>query len=368
MRAMRVHALGSWGQSGQNPPDLRLDVLPDPEPGPGEVLIAVEACGVCRTELDEIEGRAPPTSLPRVLGHQVVGDVVGFGPGVAAFDRRRVGVAWIFGACEQCDWCLSGYENLCPSFVATGRDVDGGYAELMVAPADFVHPLPENVDGVRLAPLLCAGAIGYRSLRLTGLLDAASPRKPRLGLAGFGASAHLVLRLVTTVRPSAEVYVFTRSDAERAFALELGATWAGDIGERAPERLHAAIDTTPAHKPLLEVLPQLLPGGRLVVNAISKQASDLRSWLDFDFHRDLWLEREIKSVANVTRKDVREFVEIATRGRFLPEVTEYSLEEAPRALQELAAGNLRGAKVLRIGRPRAERAGESTRANERAGR
>lgn len=350
MRALRLHALGAWGTTDRAAPDLRLESLPDPEPQAGQVLIRVEACGVCRTELDEIEGRAPPTALPRILGHQVVGRVVGRGAGVPPREGSRVGVAWIFGACGSCEWCQSGAENLCPRFVATGRDVDGGYAELMVAPADFVHPLPEEVDGVRLAPLLCAGAIGYRSLRLTGLLDENSPRAPRLGLAGFGASAHLVLRLVSALRPSARVYVFTRSSREQDFARELGATWAGAIGDRAPERLHAAIDTTPAHGPLLAMLPQLLPGGRLVVNAITKQTADRERWLDFDFHRDLWLERELKSVANVTREDVREFVALAAAQEgLLPEVTEYPLDAAPRALQELAAGHIRGAKVLRIG-------------------
>lgn len=355
MRALRLHQLGVWDSPLRSTPDLRLETVPDPRPGPGELLIAVHACGVCRTELDEIEGRAPPSSLPRILGHQVVGRVVDRGAGVARPALgQRVGVAWIFDACGHCEWCREGRENLCPSFVATGRDVDGGYAELMVVPAAFAHELPANVDEARLAPLLCAGAIGYRSLRLTGLPErarelAAGAPPLRLGLTGFGASAHLVLRLVRAAHPGIEVYVFARSERQRAFARELGAVWTGATEDRAPTPLHAIIDTTPAHQPILEALRNLAPGGRLVINAISKQTDDLGAWQSFDFHRDLWLEREIRSVANVTREDVRELVALASQLRFLPEVTEYPLAEAPRALQELKSGHVRGAKVLRMG-------------------
>lgn len=354
MRALRLHELGSWASSTRRPPDLRLETIPDPRPGPGEVLVAVHACGVCRTELDEIEGRAPPSSLPRILGHQVVGRVVERGTGVAHPELgQRVGVAWIFDACGRCEWCLGGRENLCPGFVATGRDVDGGYAELMVVPSGFTHELPADVDEARLAPLLCAGAIGHRSLRLTGLPErarelAAGAPPLRLGLTGFGASAHLVLRLVAAAHPGIDVYVFARNEQERAFARELGAVWTGDTQERAPALLHAVIDTTPAHRPVLEALRNLLPGGRLVINAISKQSDDLDAWQGFDFHRDLWLERQVLSVANVTRQDVRELISSASEHRFLPEVTEYPLEEAPRALRELRAGHVRGAKVLRV--------------------
>lgn len=308
----------------------------------------VSVCGVCRTELDEAEGRAPPSALPRILGHQVVGTVVECGVAADAhLLGRRVGVGWIFSACGVCEWCAVGQENLCPEFRATGRDVEGGYAEFMVAPADFVHELPDDIDDERVAPLLCAGAIGYRSLRLTGLLDG-PPARRRLGLTGFGASAHLVLRLVRAAFPHLDVFVFARSEAERSFARELGAVWTGDTTSRAPERLHAIIDTTPAHTPVLEALRNLAPGGRLVINAISKESADLGSWLDFDYHRDLWEEREIKSVANVTRRDVRDFLELAARGQLLPEVTVYPLAEAGRALSELKAGQVRGAKVLRV--------------------
>lgn len=362
MRAMRLHSLGVWpsdlpsiSSSGgtdtavrPSAPDLRLDEVPTPRPGPGDVLLAVSVCGVCRTELDEAEGRAPPSELPRTLGHQVVGTVVECGAAApVSLVGRRVGVGWIFSACGACEWCEAGNENLCPDFRATGRDAEGGYAEFMVAPAAFVHELPEGIDDVRVAPLLCAGAIGYRSLRLTGLLEGPLSGR-RLGLTGFGASAHLVLRLVRAAFPELRVFVFARSEAERAFARELGAAWTGDTTSRAPERLHAIIDTTPAHTPVLEALRNLAPGGRLVINAISKETADLGSWLGFDYHRDLWEEREIKSVANVTRRDVREFLELVARAHFLPEVTVYPLAEAGRALSELKAGHVRGAKVLRV--------------------
>lgn len=347
MRVLRLHALGTWG--GATPPDLRLEQVDDPRAEAGQVLIAVNVCGVCRTELDEIEGRAAPSALPRILGHQVVGRVVERGAGVTTPKiGQRVGVAWIFSACGTCEWCLTDQENLCPHFVGTGRDVDGGYGELLAVPAAFVHELPEDIDDARLAPLLCAGAIGYRSLRLTGLLERLSKTTLRLGLTGFGASAHLVLRMVEATMPGLEVFVFARSATEREFARELGAVWAGDTSERAPAPLHAIIDTTPAHLPILEGLRNLAPGGRLVINAISKQTDDRNVWETFDYHRDLWMEREIKSVTNVTRRDVRDFVALAQKARLLPEVTEYPLEDAPRALEELKLGRIRGAKVLRI--------------------
>ena len=205
--------------------------MPDPIPGPGEVLIRVSACGVCHTELDEIEGRTPPPSLPVILGHQVVGHVVQCGPRPTALrPGARVGVGWIYSACGRCEYCRRGHENLCPAFRATGRDANGGYAELMVVRQDFAYPIPESpMTDAEAAPLLCAGAIGYRSLRLANL-----PNGGRLGLTGFGASAHLVLKLVRHRDPDAEVFVFARSEAERAFAKDLGAVWAGDTADTPP--------------------------------------------------------------------------------------------------------------------------------------
>ena len=324
---------------------LELAYMPDPIPGPGEVLIRVSACGICHTELDEIEGRTPPPALPVILGHQVVGRVVQCGPRPTALGPgARVGVGWIYSACGHCRYCRHGYENLCAAFRATGRDANGGYAELMVARQEFAYPIPESpMTDAEAAPLLCAGAIGYRSLRLANL-----PNGGRLGLTGFGASAHLVLKLVRHRDPDAEVFVFARSEAEQGFARELGATWAGDTSDTPPEPLDAIIDTTPVWRPVVEALRNLAPGGRLVINAIRKQHTDRDALAQLDYAAHLWMEKEVKSVANVTRRDVTEFLHAAAAMGLRPEVQEYPLEEANQALRDLKAGSVRGAKVLRI--------------------
>jgi alcohol dehydrogenase, propanol-preferring len=321
---------------------LELVDLPIPEPGRGEILIRVSACGVCHTELDEIEGRTPPPILPVVLGHQVVGRVVRNGAEAGRFCvGDRVGVAWIFHADLTCRFCREGLENLCPDFQATGRDANGGYAQYMTVHQDFAFAIPEAFTDSQAAPLLCAGAIGYRSLKLTGLKDG----EP-LGLAGFGASAHLVLKLAQAQYPQSPIYVFARSEGERAFALELGANWAGSHEESSPEKLRAIIDTTPIWKPVVEALRNLQPGGRLVINAIRKEDSDKAALLELDYPAHLWLEKEIKSVANVTRADVAEFLGLAARIPLIPEVQEYPLEAANEALLELKERKIRGAKVL----------------------
>jgi propanol-preferring alcohol dehydrogenase len=341
MKAMILEALGPMAEDSE---PLRLGELPDPEPGPGEVLLRVSASGVCHTELDEIEGRTPPPELPVILGHQVVGTVAESGPGVTSLSvGDRVGAAWIFSSCGSCPHCLAGEDNLCPEFRATGRDVHGGYAELMVLPAEFAFPIPDIFTDAEAAPLLCAGAIGYRSMRLTGLSNGQS-----LGLTGFGASGHLVLKMVRHRFPGTEVFVFARSPAEREFALELGAAWAGDTEERAPKGLDAIIDTTPVWKPVVEAMRNLSPGGRLVINAIRKEDVDKNYLLDLDYAQDLWMEREIKSVANVARRDVAEFLELAAEIPIRPEIQEYHLSEANLALQELKNRKIRGAKVLRV--------------------
>jgi propanol-preferring alcohol dehydrogenase len=343
MRAMLLKALGSLRD---NPSPLERADWPDPIPGAGEVLIRVGACGVCHTELDEIEGRMPPPRLPIILGHQVVGRVEAQGEGADGLGLalgRRVGVAWIFWACGHCVYCRRGEENLCDQYRATGRDAHGGYAELMTVPATFAYPIPEVFSDAEAAPLLCAGAIGFRSLRLTGLEDGQS-----LGLTGFGASAHLVLQLARHRYPGSRVFVFARNEPERAFARELGAAWAGDTLEAAPEKLHAIIDTTPAWTPVVQALANLERGGRLVVNAIRKEEADKEALLGLDYPTHLWLEKEIKSVANVTRDDVREFLRLAAEIPLKPEFQEFALEEANQALGELRTKGVRGAKVLRI--------------------
>lgn len=324
---------------------LELVDLPEPVPKANEVLVRVKACGVCHTELDEIEGRTPPPRFPVVPGHQVVGEVVGWGNCVTRFHGgERVGVGWVHSACGKCAFCLREEENLCGSFRATGRDVNGGYAEYMTVPEGYAHPIPEIFTDAEAAPLLCAGAIGYRSLRLSGLKDGQS-----LGLTGFGASAHLVLMMVRHRYPLTRVFVFARSPREREFALELGAVWAGDTGEMPPEKLHAVIDTTPVWKPIVDALACLEPGGRLVINAIRKEDIDRDYLLKLDYPGHLWMEKEIKSVANVARRDIVEFLTLAGEIPIRPEVQEYPLEDANLALLELKQRRIRGAKVLKIG-------------------
>jgi len=324
---------------------LQLTTLPDPTPSKDEILIRVSVCGVCHTELDEIEGRTPPSTFPLIPGHQVVGYVDAVGShvhGVKTGDR--VGIAWIYSACGKCKFCLAGEENLCAQFQATGRDANGGYAEYMVVNPDFVYPIPETLSDAESAPLLCAGAIGYRSVRLTGLHDG-----QKLGLTGFGASGHQVLKMVKYQYPQTEVYVFARSERERAFARELGAVWAGDTAEESPAKLDAIIDTTPVWKPVVEALKNLAPGGRLVINAIRKEDKDKEYLQKLDYPTHLWLEKEIKSVANITRKDVSEFLELAAAMNLKPEIQEYPLAEANQALLEMKRGQIQGAKVLRVG-------------------
>ena len=341
---MRAMVLTELGRLQDNPTPLQLTHLLDPTASDDELLLQVSACGVCHTELDEIEGRTPPPRLPVVLGHQVIGRVVAAGSRVDGFQPGdRVGVAWIYSACGNCPACLAGNENLCPDFRATGRDANGGYAELMTVPAAFAYPIPAVFSDVEAAPLLCAGAIGYRSLRRTGLQDG----QP-LGLTGFGASAHLVLMMARHRYPNPPVFVFARSAEERAFARELGAAWTGDTAEEAPVQLGAIVDTTPVWKPVVAALKNLAPGGRLVINAIRKEETDKDALLRLDYPRDLWMEKEIKSVANVSRRDVQEFLELAAEISIQPEVEPYPLEAANQALVDLKTKRVRGAKVLTI--------------------
>jgi alcohol dehydrogenase, propanol-preferring len=341
MKALILNRLSRLPEN-QNP--LELVALPDPVPSENEILIHVSACGVCHTELDEIEGRTPPPRFPVVLGHQVVGRVEQQGRDAKRFQiGERVGVAWIYGTDGTCKFCREGNENLCMNFKATGRDANGGYAQYLTVSEDFAYRIPDVFADAEAAPLLCAGAVGFRALRLTELKDGEN-----LGLAGFGSSNYLVLQAARQQYPHARLYVFSRNAKERAFARELGAAWAGDFDEASPEKLSGMIDTTPVWKPVVEALKNLEPGGRLVVNAIRKEEVDRDSLLRLDYARDLWLEKEVKTVANVTRRDVQDFLEVAAQIPIKPEIQEFTLEEANRALVELKAGGIRGAKVLRI--------------------
>ncbi len=341
MKAFVITNLASLSESRM---PLRLADLPVPEPAQGEMLVKVSVCGVCHTELDEIEGRTPPPKFPVVPGHQIVGTVEALGPGAAKFKTGdRVGIAWIHSTCGTCWFCRSGQENLCDDFRATGRDVNGGYAEYTTVPEAFAYPIPGVFSDAEAAPLLCAGAIGYRSLRLAGIRDG-----DNVGLTGFGASAHLVLKMVKHVYPTSKIFVFSRSEGEQAFAEELGAFWTGDMQTDSPEQLNAIIDTTPAWAPVVHALGNLRKGGRLVINAIRKEDGDKATLQELQYERDLWMEKEVKSVANITRRDVEKFLPLAAEIGLTPEVQEYPLDAANRALRELKERKIRGAKVLRI--------------------
>lgn len=339
---MRAYLLRELGDISADTKPLVLADVPRPEPGAGEILLRVLACGICHTELDEIEGRTAPPVLPVIPGHQVVGEVVATGDGDIPFKiGARVGVAWIYTACGLCDLCREGLENLCDNFQGTGRDQNGGYAEFMVVPGHSAYLIPEGFTNSEAAPLLCGGAIGYRSLKLTGLKNG-----DVLGLTGFGASAHLVLKMVQGMYPDSKVLVFARSKEQRNFSLRLGAVWAGDITDTPPYSPKSIIDTTPVWAPVLSGLRVLAAGGRLVINAIRKKNRDAYILQELDYTHQLWLEKEIKSVANITRVDVREFLELADRLKIRPEVTEYSFESANKALLELKYTRSTGAKVL----------------------
>ncbi len=335
MRAMVLKRIIDLGETAT---PLKLVDLPIPQPRSNELRIKVAACGVCHTELDEIEGRTRPPKLPVVLGHEVVGYVDMLGKGVKKWhEGQRVGVGWIHSSSGGID------ENLSAAFRATGRDVNGGYAEYMTVPEDYVYPVPEKLSDAEVAPLMCAGAVGYRALKLTGLKDG-----QRLGLMGFGGSAHIVLQAARFQFPNSLAYVFARDQTARDFALQLGAVWAGDVADRAPDALHTIIDTTPAWRPIVEALANLCPGGRLVINAIRKEERD-KNWLQNLSYRDhLWMEREIKTVANVTHYDIEEFLPLAAEIPIRPQITTYRLEEANQALLDLKRGGVKGAKVLLI--------------------
>lgn len=339
---MKAMVLRKITNLSDNRSPLELADVAAPLPKADEVLIRVSACGVCRTELDEIEGRTPPAKLPVIPGHQIVGRIEQCGSRAGRFKNGdRVGVGWIHSACGKCRFCTDGRENLCDAFEATGRDADGGYAEYAVAREAFAYRIPATFSDAEAAPLLCAGAIGYRSLRLANLTDGDS-----LGLTGFGASAHLVLKLIRHVYPASRIFVFSRTEEERRFALELGADWSGGTEEAPPEKLHAIIDTTPAWLPVAGAMKNLEKGGRLVINAIGKEETDKGALLALDYPRDLWMEKEMKSVANVTRRDVEEFLRLAADIPIRPEIQEYRLEDANTALVELRERKIRGAKVL----------------------
>jgi propanol-preferring alcohol dehydrogenase len=316
---------------------LQMVDLPVPTPGPKEILVKVSVCGVCHTELDEIEGRLPPT-LPIVLGHEIVGRVEKLGLGTKKFKLGdRIGIAWINSACGKCQFCLEGNENLCREFKGTGCHANGGYAEYTVISEDFAYPIPDRFSDSEAAPLLCAGAIGYRDLILSGI-----KKGQTLGLFGFGASAHIVVQVAKYW--GCEIFVFTRSEEHRNLAKKLGAVWAGGPEDEPPKKLNCAIDFTPVGETVPNALRVLEKGGRLLVAVIRK-----RNLIPpLDYAQLLWDEKEIKSVANITRKDAQEFLPLAAEIPIIPEVQEFKLEEANKVLLLLKQGKIQGAGVLRM--------------------
>ena len=314
--------------------------LPIPAPGRDQILIKVFVCGMCHTEIDEIEGRLVPPKFPIVLGHEIVGRVQAIGSEVRKFKPGdRVGVAWIHSSCGRCSFCVRGDENLCDDFRATGLHAHGGYAEYTVVSQDFAYPIPQSFTDSQAAPLLCAGVIGYRALRLSGVKSGEV-----LGLYGFGASAHIAIQVAK--HRGCKVFVFTREGQKdhQDLALKLGADWVGVTGETPPQRLRSAIDFTPVGEPVREALRVLEKGGRVVINAIRK----VNPIPELDYAQLVWHEREIKSVANVARQDALEFLPLAAQIGIRPEVQEFPLEKANEALLLLKQGKMHGAAVLRI--------------------
>ena len=299
----------------------------DPEPGAGEVLIEVAACGVCRTDLQIVRGDLPMRRSPLIPGHQVVGRIAGSG--------ERVGLAWLGGADGSCRYCRAGLENLCDRAEFTGWTRDGGYAELVTARADFVYPLPEGLSDADAAPLLCAGIIGYRSLRLSGIRPGGL-----IGLFGFGSSAHLAIQVAR--HWGCQVAVFARSERERARATALGAAWTGGYDDPPPQPLDAAVTFAPVGSVVVSALRAIAPGATVAINAIHL---DRMPEFDYDL---LWRERCLRSVANFTRDDAREFLELAAEIPIHPETTVFALDEAAEALRRLEAGEIGGSAVLRV--------------------
>lgn len=312
---------------------LRIEESPRPEPTKGQVLLRVRACGVCRTDLHIVEGELPPRKQPLVPGHQIVGDIVE-GATTELPLGTRVGVSWVGGIDGNCPYCRRGLENLCDSPTFTGYTVDGGYAEYAAADSGFVFELPSQLDDLHAAPLLCAGIIGFRSLRVAGVEPG-----DRVGLFGFGSSAHLAIAVLRAW--SCEVYVSTRGASHRQLAESLGAKWVGSETDKPPIELDRAVTFAPSGEVVIAALASLRKGGVVAINAIH-----LDRIPEFDYDSLLWGERQIRSVANMTRSDARDFLQIAADIRLQPKVTVFSLEHANEALAAVKGDAINGAAVI----------------------
>ena len=317
------------------PGRLRLEDAPKPEALAGEVLLRVRVCGVCRTDLHVVDGELPARRPLVIPGHQIVGDVIATGSGVdPSLAGARVGVSWLGGVDGTCPQCRAGRENLCDAPIYTGYDRDGGYAEYACARADFVDALPSELDDVHAAPLLCAGIIGFRSLRVAGV----EPGE-RVGLFGFGASAHLVLQVLRVW--NCDVYVSSRGAQHRSFAQRLGATWVGDALDKPPVPLDRAVTFAPAGEVFVAALSSLRKGGVVAINAIH-----LDRMPQFDYDSLLWGERQLRSVTNMTRNDARDFLALAARERIEAKSTLFSLRDAPLAIEAVRSDSIDGAAIV----------------------
>jgi len=328
---MKAAVLTSPGRVLDRP--LRIEELSRPEPGAGQVLLRVLACGVCRTDLHIIEGELAPLQARVIPGHQIVGEIIKGAPPELSLGAR-VGVSWIGGTDGECWYCRKNLENLCDSPTFTGYSVNGGYAEFTVARSDFVFPLPAALDDLHAAPLLCAGIIGFRSLRVAGV----EPGE-RVGLFGFGASAHLAIEVLRAWH--CEVYVSTRGASHRKLAESLGAKWVGSESDRLPVKLDRAVTFAPSGNVVIMALSSLRKGGVVAINAIH-----LDRIPEFDYDRLLWGERQIRSVANMTRSDARDFLNLAAEIPLHPKVTAFALDQANEALAAIKSDSIDGAVVI----------------------
>ena len=328
---MKAAVLASPQPISQRP--LQIIDIADPRVVSGHVLLRVLACGVCRTDLHIVEGELPPKQLRMIPGHQIVGEVIEGGTEATPVGSR-VGVSWLGGTDGTCPYCRRGEENLCDSPTFTGYSVAGGYAQYAPARADFVFPLPDTLDDLHAAPLLCAGVIGFRSLRVAGV-----QRGERVGLFGFGASAHLAIAVLQAWK--CEVYVSTRGESHRKLARSLGATWVGSETEKPPVELDRAVTFAPSGDVVIAALASLRKGGVVAINAIH-----LDRMPQFDYDRLLWGERQLRSVANMTRADARDFLALAAEIGLRPKVTVFSLDQANDALQALKMDAVDGAAVI----------------------
>jgi alcohol dehydrogenase, propanol-preferring len=328
---MKAAILNSPGAISRHP--LQIADRPQPVPATGQVLLRVRACGVCRTDLHIVEGELPQRRQTLIPGHQIVGEIAGGATGELPLGTR-VGVSWIGGIDGTCWYCRHDLENLCDSPTFTGYTANGGYAEYATARADFVFPLPEALDDMHAAPLLCAGIIGFRSLRVAGVMHG-----ERVGLFGFGASAHLAIAVLQSWQ--CQVYVSTRGASHRKLAESLGAIWVGDETEKPPAKLDRAVTFAPSGDVVIAALASLRKGGVVAINAIH-----LDRMPEFDYDRLLWGERQLRSVANMTRSDARDFLDLAAEIHLQPRVTTYRLDQANEALAALKNDQVDGALVI----------------------